>query len=109
MLSLARCGQYQQAAGLADAIRKATSSDPTFLFCVACGYALCIPAVVEGKDKLSSEEQALQKRYADSALDALRQAIAKGYDDRVTLETDPDLAPIQTDPRSMLRRGSETS
>jgi hypothetical protein len=30
---------------------------------------------------------------------ALRLAIAKGFDDPMTLKTDPDLAPIQHDPR----------
>jgi serine/threonine protein kinase len=101
MLALARCGQHQRAAELAGAIHKATARDPTFLFCVACGYALCIPAVLDGKDKNlpTTADLDLQKRYADKSIEALRQAIAKGYDDRVTLETDPDLAPLQNDPR----------
>jgi eukaryotic-like serine/threonine-protein kinase len=101
MLSLARCGQHAKAAELADAIRKATSGDPAFLFSAACGYALSIPAVAHGKDKgkLTSDEQALQQRYADKAIDTLREALAKGFDDPVTLETDPDLAPMQSDPR----------
>jgi hypothetical protein len=29
----------------------------------------------------------------------LREAVAKGFDDAVTLKTDPDLAPMQEDPR----------
>jgi serine/threonine protein kinase/tetratricopeptide (TPR) repeat protein len=101
MLSLARCGQHAKAAELADAIRKATSGDPAFLFSAACGYALSIPAVAPGKenDKLTSDERALQQRYADKAMDTLREALAKGFDDPVTLETDPDLAPMQNDPR----------
>jgi eukaryotic-like serine/threonine-protein kinase len=101
MLSLARCGQHTKAAELADAIRKATSGDSAFLFSAACGYALSIPAVAHGKDKdkLTPEERALQQRYADKAIDTLREALAKRFDDPVTLETDPDLAPMQNDPR----------
>jgi tetratricopeptide (TPR) repeat protein/predicted Ser/Thr protein kinase len=101
MLSLARCGQHAKAAELADAIRKGTSGDPAFLFSAACGYALSIPAAAHGKDKdkLTADERALQQRYADNAIDTLREALTKGFDDPVTLETDPDLAPMQNDPR----------
>jgi eukaryotic-like serine/threonine-protein kinase len=101
MLSLARCGQHAKAAELADSIRKKTSGDPAFLFSAACGYALSIPAVAYGKDreKLTTDERALQARYADKVIDTLREAIAKGFDDPITLETDPDLAPMQKDPR----------
>jgi tetratricopeptide (TPR) repeat protein len=99
MLSLARCGQHAKAAELADAIRK--TGNPAFLFSAACGYALCVPAVAHGKEevKLTAEDRALQQRYEDKAIDTVREAIAKGYDDPVTLGTDPDLAPMQKDPR----------
>ena len=97
-LALARCGMNKQAAELADTIRK-TSEDPTFLFSAACGYALCISALEQGRASLTPEDRALQKRYGDQAIETLVQAVSKGYDDPVILESDPDLAPIQNDPR----------
>jgi hypothetical protein len=98
MLALARCGQHAKAAELADTVHKA---GPAFLFSAACGYALCIPAVAHGKDKdrLTADERASQQHYADKAIETLREAVAKGFDDPVTLESDPDLAPMQKDPR----------
>jgi hypothetical protein len=97
MLALARCGQHARAAELADSLRKATAGDPMFLFSAACGYALAIPAVANKKDndQLTAEQRALQQQYAAKAIATLREAVAKGFDDPVTLETDPDLAPLQ--------------
>jgi serine/threonine protein kinase/tetratricopeptide (TPR) repeat protein len=99
MVARALCGQHAEASRAAADIRKRVSKDSAFLYSVACGYALCIPAVAHGKGQLGSEERALQQHYADEAIETLRQAIAKGYKDRVSLETDQDLTPIQNDPR----------
>jgi hypothetical protein len=41
---------------------------------------------------------ALARRYTDSALDCLREGKRCGWADVHSLETDPDLEPIRTDP-----------
>jgi eukaryotic-like serine/threonine-protein kinase len=101
MLAQARCGEHARAAKNAAALRTSTSGDSAFLYQVACGYALCISGVAHEKaaTSLTPEEHALQKRYADEAIEILRVAIRKGFNDRIGLETDPDLVPVQDDPR----------
>jgi len=100
MVNLARCGQYRRAVQVAEAVRKHVPDDEEALFNIACCYALCVPAVAFARtaDKLTSDEVQLQKRYAASAIDALRQAISHGYRDLQGLQIDPDLDPIRDQP-----------
>jgi serine/threonine-protein kinase len=95
MLALARCGKHAEASQAAADIGKRVAKHPGWLFSVACGYALCVPAVAEGKQSLSPEDKALQRRYADLAVGSLEQACAVGYRDRQALRLHPDLAPLR--------------
>jgi tetratricopeptide (TPR) repeat protein len=90
MLALARCGDHAEAAKIADALMAKPPNDEHMYFQVACGYALS--AAVAGTDL------ALARRYTAAALDCLRKDKEKGWTDVVTLETDPDLEPLRTDP-----------
>src|SRR5262249_53717169 len=83
---LARCGQHQRAAEIAEKLRAGTA-DSELLFEAACGYALCAAAV--------PGEPGLRRSYTDQALGALQEAVTKGYKDAVWIETDPDLDPIR--------------
>lgn len=90
MLALARCGDHAEAAKIADALIAIPPTDEHMYFQVACGYALCAAA--------ASNDATLKRRYTASALDSLRKDKEKGWTDVVTLETDPDLEPIRSDP-----------
>jgi tetratricopeptide (TPR) repeat protein len=100
MVTLARCGQHERATSLAEQLRKRLASDAGSLYDIGTCYALCAGAVAQGKDKgqLSSAERRLYDRYLAATLEALRQAFAQGFQDRVLLQTDPDWDPIAKDP-----------
>jgi tetratricopeptide (TPR) repeat protein len=97
MVALARCGKHAQAAEVAEKL-DSTAQDPSVLFQIACGYALCIPALEQenGPGSVSDEDRARQEDYAARAVAAVREAVEKGYRDRIALERDPDLEPLQS-------------
>jgi serine/threonine-protein kinase len=101
MVALARTGQHAQAADVAARLDARASDDPSVLFQIACGYSLCVSAVLQGKkpEVLTPEERTQQEQYANQALDAVQEAIATGYKDAVALEYDPDLSIVRERPR----------
>jgi hypothetical protein len=58
---------------------------------MSCSFAVCSGAV-------AANESQLRERYADRALEALRQAVARQYRDVVNLETEPDLDALRDRP-----------
>ncbi|MBI3465609.1 MAG: protein kinase [Planctomycetes bacterium] len=100
MLALARCGEHKRAAETADSLGKSALEDPAILFYVACGYALCIPAVTGDKpvENLKDEQRKDLYLYAASAVRFLRQAVTLGFHDVVAIETDPDLEYVRKEP-----------
>jgi tetratricopeptide (TPR) repeat protein/tRNA A-37 threonylcarbamoyl transferase component Bud32 len=88
MRVLPRCGQHARAAEIAGKLR-AGKPDAELLLDIACGYALCADAV--------AAEKPLRDRYTAAAVAALTDAVAQGYTDAVTLETEPDLRPLRDD------------
>jgi eukaryotic-like serine/threonine-protein kinase len=90
ILALARCGYHAEAAQRAAALVATPPKDENLYFQAACGFALAAGAV--GKD------DPLAREYANRALNCLRQGKDRGWADVVTLETDPDLAPVRKDP-----------
>jgi hypothetical protein len=108
MLAQARWGRHAEASETAGNLLKLASGlrkgHPLFdrkanwLLQAACGFALCGDAV--------PPDQADRRRdYLTRSLEALRLAVAAGYVDVATLETDPDLAPLrgETDFQSLVR------
>jgi hypothetical protein len=98
MLALARCGHHAEASRVAAEVRKGSPKNAGVLYSVGCCYAQCVPAVAAGEKSLSSQDQALQKRYADLAVETLEQARDLGYRDRAALTLHPDLAPLRGSP-----------
>jgi len=92
MVALARCGEHAGAARIARALVEIPPKDENLYFQAACGYALAASAARAGGDS------ALARRYTVSALDCLREGKRRGWADVASLETDPDLEPIRTDP-----------
>jgi eukaryotic-like serine/threonine-protein kinase len=72
----------------------------------ACGLARCLPLVSGYPGLEAGQKAALATQYSDAALNYLRDAIAKGYDDRAVLEKDADLDPLRN--REEFRRILET-
>jgi tetratricopeptide (TPR) repeat protein len=97
MLARARCGQYAKAREAAQDLQKRAPRNPAILYTVACAYALCIPSTSNShyQGTTTSPPETAQNDCAEKAIDALRQAIARGYQDARSLETSPDLAPLR--------------
>jgi tetratricopeptide (TPR) repeat protein len=98
MIARARSGPYEEAARVAERLRKQFPKNNVVLFQVACCYALCSPAVTRGKSpgEVSATERERQEGYASEAVAVLRQMLANGYRDVRELQTDPDLDPLRS-------------
>jgi tetratricopeptide (TPR) repeat protein len=97
MLTLAWYGEHERAASMAEKIRK-TVPDPKILAeDIGATYGICRAAVGADKkpDELTSEQRQLRSHYLTLALDAVRTAIARGYDSLYYLERDPDFQPMR--------------
>ena len=90
LIALARVGRVAEAAKIADELIAVPPQDARIDFFAACGYALCAGAV--------ADDEKAARRYTDLALAALSKGIDVGWQDKVSLQTDPDLDPIKADP-----------
>jgi tetratricopeptide (TPR) repeat protein len=92
LLSLARCSRVEDAAKLALTMSKsAAMKNPSLLYAVASGYALCagsVAARVPGGGEL-------ERRYAAEAMRMLSEAVALGYRDAEALRLDPNLEALR--------------
>jgi hypothetical protein len=77
-----------KAAEAARDLRALQPSDREALYEAACGLALSMPEVGQGKSTLSQAEEAERSSYGDQAVAALRQAIANGFRDSERLLND---------------------
>ena len=87
MLTLARCGAWEKATSIAATIRT-PSSDSDLLICIARCFTHCSTVV---RDTDPNAADALGKK----AIEAIQEAVAAGYKDKVTLTTEPDLLPLK--------------
>ena len=111
MIVLARAGQHERAAEIAQQ-QRASASDPRILYHVACCYAQCAAAVQQGREleDLEADERKLYERYTWEAVETLKQAIDQGYKGMALLELDPDLAPLrELESFQQLLRSTESS
>ncbi len=79
---------------------------PYSLYELACARALCSAVVGKGKAALTTAEQETKERDADQAMEALRQAVAGGWENVAWIKLDPDLDVLRSraDFRAMIRR-----
>jgi serine/threonine-protein kinase len=89
MLALARCGDHAKAAAIARKLVATPPKDERLYVVAACGYALAAGA--------AGGDASLVQRYKNAALDCLRKAKERGWDDVASLEKDTDLEPIRND------------
>ena len=90
MLALGRCGKAAEARALSWFLLKQAGRDRRVLFQTACGLAVAAAGAAD---------PALAERCRERAFQVLGDLVASGWKDRVTLETDPDLAVVRDDPR----------
>jgi hypothetical protein len=62
---------------------------------LACARALCSTAIAEANPKPPAAEQEAKRRYADQAMEALRQAVAEGWGNLPWMRKDPDLEALR--------------
>jgi serine/threonine-protein kinase len=100
VVALGRCGRHADAVRNAEILRRKSRKDPGTLYHVATAYAVCAGAVVEdqGQSKDKDKAPGLARRYADQAIDTLREAVKLGWRDLVSIQTDPDFDAIESDP-----------
>ncbi len=93
VLALGRCGEYRQAAQIADSLLE-DPQDAHVLYVLATGYAVCAEAVAQVEDDVPEKAELLE-RYTAAAIDTLRSAIDQGYQAPAELRLDPDLDGIR--------------
>jgi serine/threonine-protein kinase len=93
---LASRGRHADAATTGDKFQSLGPEAPYFLYWAARSYSLSVPAVAVSKKDLTADDRALQARYAEKAMDLLRQAIDRGYKDVKRLRYEPDLDPLRS-------------
>jgi tetratricopeptide (TPR) repeat protein len=77
-------------------VEKLVSEDSAYFFDLACHRACCSSLAGLGKKEPTPEETAESLKYASASVEALRQAIALGYDNLYMLTTDPCLAALRS-------------
>jgi tetratricopeptide (TPR) repeat protein len=116
MLALGRCGQHVEAAKIARSLVATPPRDENVYIQAAMGYAVASSGTADDKQAkerytfiqaacghaVASAAAAADKRakenYTAAALECLRSAMKRRWNDVVTLKNDTDLEPIRTDP-----------
>lgn len=99
---LRETGHWQEAARWAWKRKQLWPGDPQRLYRVAEELALAVGQV--DMDKGGSSQEATRRKYADRAVDTLREAVKAGYNEVDQIAEDPDLKPLHEHPpfRKML-------
>ncbi len=95
-LALRHRRRLAEAAAAFEESRKLRPRDPEALYDVAVELALCVPLVGDGKPGLTADERQERQRYADQALEALRQAVVSGFGKPDRLRDEPAFAPLRS-------------
>lgn len=62
---------------------------------VAVDLGKCVTLVGNGREKLTAAEEAARRKYADWAMEALREAVSRGFQDIERLKTETKLEPLR--------------
>jgi hypothetical protein len=93
--TLLELGEHAGAAEAAADLAR-VAADPAGDACKAAGFlSRCIPLAEKDAKLPEARRKELAKSYADRAMEALRQAVAKGYKDAAQMKKDPDLDPLR--------------
>jgi hypothetical protein len=91
LIPLALLGRHAEAAAEADTLR-VKYTGKMVNYALARVYGLCSTAV-------TAEDKALQASYRIRALQCLEDAVRSGFDKWAEMQTEPDLAPLRSEPR----------
>jgi hypothetical protein len=97
VLTAAHAGLLEQddAVRTAETCRNLGWNPPADAYDAACYLSLCIPIVAK-HDKLdATQRQEAAQLYGDAALQLLRDAVSKGYQDVAHMKKDTDLNPLR--------------
>jgi serine/threonine-protein kinase len=86
---------FQAARATLDAWNPRLAEQPNRLADLASARALCSTLIGEGRPTLTEAETAERRRLEDLAMEALRDAVAKGFKDAARIKKDTDLTPLR--------------
>ncbi|MBL8814899.1 MAG: serine/threonine protein kinase [Planctomyces sp.] len=91
-----RSSRFSDASQAAFRLRELSNADKGNLYNAACVFSLCAGALdFPGSGELTEESRAQKQVLINEAINTLRMAIDKGWDDFDQLRTDSDLAPLR--------------
>jgi serine/threonine-protein kinase len=93
--TLLELGEYAAAAEAARDLARIAFNPAEDAYKAAGFFARCIPLAEQDKKLSGSRRQEVAKSYGDRAMEALRQALDKGYKDIAHLQKDKDLDPLR--------------
>jgi tetratricopeptide (TPR) repeat protein len=88
-------GDHAGAAGAAGELARVASDPVGDAYKAAGFFARCVPLAEKDGKLPEVKRQELARSYGDRALEALRQAVAKGYKDAAHMQKDKDLDPLR--------------
>jgi tetratricopeptide (TPR) repeat protein len=100
MLGYASCGQVDKAVAIAEKVeRGSTPASSNMVYLAGC-YALCVPAIGQGKpaEAMTDAEKGRRQAYVEKAIALMRQHMTPDRKDLAYLASDPDLDPIRQTP-----------
>jgi serine/threonine-protein kinase len=93
--TLLELGDHAGAAAAAADLARVAFDPAGDAYKAACFLARCIPVAEKDAKLPQARRQELTKSYGDRAMEALRQALAKGYQDAAHMQKDTDLDPLR--------------
>jgi serine/threonine protein kinase/Tfp pilus assembly protein PilF len=93
--TLLELGEYAGAAEAAADLARLAFEPAGDAYKAAGFFARCIPLAEKDAKLPEAKRKELAQSYADQALEALRQAVAKGYKDAALMKKDTDLDPLR--------------
>jgi serine/threonine-protein kinase len=88
-------GRHAEATAEAQSLADSKQASRSTLYNAACIHALCVAAARQDGKLPAADRDKLAEQYARRALDLLRQAIQKGYQDVAHMKKDKDLDPLR--------------
>jgi serine/threonine-protein kinase len=93
-IAQARLGEYAKAAEGAAEMAREEGLTPVDVYNLACLYSRCSEAAARDAQLSAAERDRHKELYARRAVDALRQALARGFKDLPALRNDTDFKPL---------------
>jgi serine/threonine-protein kinase len=93
--TLLELGEHTGAAEAAADLARIAFEPASDAYKAACFFSRCIPLAEKDNILPPAQRQALVRSYGDQALEAMQQALAKGYKELANLKKDKDLDPLR--------------